>query len=146
MGKVQDIINKIRKDGSVEAQEKSLLQIIRANQADALDLNLSQLFQGKDAEGQEITPAYTPFTRMIKRSKGQPTDRVTLKDEGDFYNSFVLQAQNFPVVFDAKDSKTGMLTEKYGEEIFGLDSKNKSTFVQDIKPQVQDFYRKLIHV
>lgn len=146
MGKIQDIINKLRKDGSVEAQEKSLLTIIRANQADALDLNLAQLFGGNDSEGKEITPGYSPFTRMIKRAKGQPDDRVTLKDEGDFYQSFKLEAQKFPLMFDAKDSKTPKLIEKYGEDIFGLDNKSKEIFVEDIKPQVQDFYRSLIRV
>ena len=146
MGKVQDIINKLKKDGSVEAQEKALLTIIRANEADALDLNLSQLLQGKNAEEKEIVPGYTPFTIMIKKAKGQPSDRVTLKDEGDFHNSFFLEAQKFPVVFDAKDRKTSMLTEKYGSEIFGLGKKSKDEFVEDIKPEVQDYYKSLIRV
>lgn len=146
MGKVQLMIDKIRKEGTVEAQEKAVLQIVRANEADALDLNLSQLFDGKDSDGKEITPGYSPFTIMIKKQKGQPTDRVTLKDEGDFYNSFFLNATKFPIVFDSKDLKSPMLTEKYGSQIFGLGDKSKEEFVQDIKPEVQDFYRSLIHV
>lgn len=146
MGKIQLIINKLSKDGSVEAQEKSLLQIVRANQADALDLNLSQLFEGKDSEGKEITPEYTPFTKAIKKAKGQPTDRVTLKDEGDFYNSFKLESQKFPVEFFATDKKTAGLVEKYGESIFGLNKKSKEVFVQDIKPEIQEYYRDLVHV
>lgn len=146
MGKIQQIIDKLKKDGSVEAQEKSLLQIIRANQADALDLNISQLFSGKDSDGKEITPAYTPFTVMMKKAKGQPSDRVTLKDEGDFYQDFTLDAQKFPVAFNSKDDKTGKLVEKYGDQIFGLDKKNTDEFVQTIKPEVQDYYRGLVHV
>lgn len=146
MGKIQDMATKLRKDGSVEAVEKALLNIVKKNESEALDLNLNQLFSGKDSQGEEITPAYTPFTQMIKQSKGQPTDRVTLKDEGNFYNSFFLQADKFPVLFDASDLKTPQLTEKYGEQIFGLDKQNTGAFAQEIKPEVQAFYRGLIHV
>jgi len=31
---------------------------------------------------------YSPFTVIIKGKKGQPTDRVTLKDTGGFYKTF----------------------------------------------------------
>lgn len=31
---------------------------------------------------------YTQYTIEIKQQKGQPTDRVTLKDSGDFYKTF----------------------------------------------------------
>lgn len=146
MGKIQDMINKLTKQGTVAAQEKALLQIIRDNQAQAVDLNLEQLFQGKDSSGKEITPEYTPFTKMIKRAKGQPSDRVTLKDEGDFYQSWKLLADKFPVMFDASDLKAPKLFEKYGDDTKGLDQKNKTVFVQEIKPEVQGYYRSLVHV
>jgi hypothetical protein len=146
MGKIRDIISKLQRDGSKEALEKSLLSIVKANQAGVIDLNLSQLSEGKDSDGKEIQPPYSPLTVMIKKSKGQPTDRVTLRDEGDFYSKFTLESQKFPITLDSKDLKTPKLTEKYGSEIFGLTEKSKDELVQEIKPEVQDYYHSLIHV
>lgn len=40
---------------------------------------------GKSSKG---TGIYAKKTVSIKRKSGQPTDRVTLKDTGEFYNSF----------------------------------------------------------
>jgi len=146
MGKIQDIISKLKRDGTIQAQEDSLLKIIKANQAGVIDLNLSQLQDGKDAFGKEITPPYSPLTVLIKKSKGQPTDRVTLRDEGDFYRKFTLESQKFPMTLDSTDLKTPKLMEKYGSEIFGLTEKSKDELVEEIKPEVQDYYRDLIHV
>lgn len=54
--------------------------------------------EGKDSSGQSLrtdfgkasggTGFYARKTVSIKRIKGQPSDRVTLKDTGEFYNSF----------------------------------------------------------
>lgn len=113
--------------------ERVALAAFKENEHFALDLNTQdQLFErGEDAEGNKITPEYTPFTKMIKRQKGQPTDRVTLKDEGDFYRGFYVKSQKFPVIFDSRDSKTGELVFKYGKEIFGLSEKSKEEFRQE---------------
>ena len=85
-------------------------------------------------------------TVEIKKGKGQPYDRVTLKDEGDFYRNFVLEADKFPVTTMSTDLKTGKLAEKYGSEIFGFTDESKNEIVQEIKPDVQNYYRSLIHV
>ena len=51
----------------------------------------SQLFDGLDKEGKEIVNEqggkYSPTTVRIKQEKGQPTDRVTLRDTGDWQNA-----------------------------------------------------------
>jgi len=146
MGKIQDISNKLAREGTIEAQERALVKIIRDNRSEALDLNLNQLFEGKDSDGKEITPRYSPITVMIKQAKGQPSDRVTLKYEGDFYSKFTLEGNAFPMEVTSNDTKTAALVGKYGESIFGLDKQSKEIFVQDIKPEVQDYYRSLIHV
>lgn len=113
--------------------ERVALTAFKENEHFALDLNTeSQLFErGEDAEGNKIIPEYTPFTKMIKRHKGQPTDRVTLKDEGNFYRGFYVKSQKFPVIFDSRDSKTGELVFKYGKEIFGLSERSKEEFRQE---------------
>jgi hypothetical protein len=128
-------------------QERAVLDIVKANEPVAVDLNTSQLMQGKDANDDAITPAYTPFTQEIKRGKRQPTDRVTLKDEGDFHQSFFIRTEKFPVVFAATDWKTEDLKAKYGDQIFGLTKANLGILNQDyLKEEIQQYYRSLLLV
>ena len=76
--------------------------------------------KGQDRNGKMITPGYTPFTISIKRSKGQPTDRVTLQDTGQFHSSFKIRYDSDSFELYANDWKTESLVEKYGNDIFGL--------------------------
>ena len=53
-----------------------------------IDVLQDQLFTtGEDGNGLSLGE-YSPITVKIKQSKGQPTDRITLKDTGAFYNSY----------------------------------------------------------
>lgn len=124
--------------------EIETLKIIKRNEEIALDLNTeSQLFErGIGADGKKLTPSYTPFTKQIKKAKGQPTNRVTLRDEGDFHDSFFVKTNSFPVVFEAQDWKEQKLVEKYGIEIFGLTNKNrKEISLNYIKPELVTFLK-----
>ena len=92
-----------------------------------------QLFEkGVDGLGDKLEQ-YTPFTISIKESKTpkQPTDRTTLKDTGQFYNSFRVDVNQGGevriVVNDIND-----LTEKYGINILTLSDDG----IEKIKPQV----------
>lgn len=89
------------------------------------DLERERLFSGQNADGSWVEPPYTPFTVELKEEKGQPTDRVTLKDTGDFYEGFIVERKGDVVIFTSTDWKTNALVEKYGDAIFGL-----STFDQ----------------
>jgi hypothetical protein len=107
------------------------------------DLNAEQLNKGIDSKGQKITPDYTPFTKAIKRAKGQPTDRVTLKDTGDFYSSIDYSANFSGVDYTATDSKTNDLTEKYGDDILGLTDESINDVIDfveiDLAEKIEDF-------
>ena len=94
---------------------------------DVLELERERLFHGTNADGSEIVPEYKPSTVMIKKKKGQPTDRVTLFDKGKFYGAFTMEREGDNVLFTSEDSKTKKLEEKYGERIFGLTDKDKVT-------------------
>lgn len=110
------------------------------------DLQTEQLWQGIDSEGKPITPAYSPFTVQIKKAKGQPTDRVTLKDEGDFYRGMFLSGGNAGnYAIGSKDQKTKKLQTKYGEEILGLTDDSKQVIIDDIlRVELPDLIRKYI--
>ena len=83
-----------------------------------------QLFQGVDAEGRELAEiggAYAPITVAIKRTEGQPFDRVTLRDTGEFYKSFDVRPlrDGFEIVADTVKENQD-LTERWGKDIIGL--------------------------
>lgn len=89
-----------------------------------IDMNANrQLYQqGINSEGEDIM-SYAPYrakTIKIKLTKGQPTDRVTLRDTGDFHTSFEVVADETQFKIDATDWKAQELVAKYGKEILGL--------------------------
>lgn len=95
--------------------------ITRSIEDEIKDLNVHQQYDlGQDRYGDRITPEYTPFTVSIKRWKGQPTDRVTLRDTGQFHSSFKIRYEADGFELYANDWKAESLEEKYGNSIFGL--------------------------
>lgn len=127
---------------------KEILKVVSLNDQKALNLNRdTQLFErGIDAEGNLITPEYTPFTVSLKQFSGQVADHVTLRDTEAFHNSFLMDAASFPVEITASDPKTGELKSKYGDDIFGLTNESQSVFNKHILEDVQNVYKKAIGI
>lgn len=90
--------------------------------------------KGITATGVEIMDyaPYSPFTIEIKQETGQPYDRVTLRDSGDFHHSFFVDADNTKFSIDAEDWKTRELLIAYGEEIMGLTDYNIQRLEKEI--------------
>ena len=55
----------------------------------------------------------------------QPYNRVTLRDEGDFEQSFYVEADTQQFTIKAADWKTEDLIQRYGRQILGLTEENK---------------------
>lgn len=84
-----------------------------------------QLFaRGVDATGNPITPPYTPYTVELKKEKGQPYDRVTLRDTGDFHRSFEVFWLRGGFQLNATDWKLKKLQNQYAQPLLGLDPKS----------------------
>lgn len=116
-------LESLRSDMQANVEEVSKDTIIQ----DAVEqYNINQLADGKKSNGNSITPDYSQTTIEIKQQKGQPTDRVTLKDTGDFYKGMTTVYSSVGITLTSSDSKTGKLTKKYGNEIFGLTPDNLS--------------------
>jgi len=96
----------------------------------AIDLNQGQLNEGQNIDKSDIIPEYSRTTISIKKSKNQISDRVTLRDTGDFYKSFKLKAENDSFSISATDSKTNKLQKKYGTKILGLSEESKAIFAR----------------
>ena len=128
---------------------KTLVKILnrKSIQKFITDLNTQvQLFsQGEDSEEVQLAATgggYAPSTIRIKARKGQPSNRVTLKDTGDFYKTFTITVKpnaNFSI--DADTMKAGTnLEDRWGENIVGL-QKDNEVLVMD---RLRDEYFKII--
>ncbi len=88
---------------------------------------------GINAKGErldDIAGGYSPYTIEQKEKKGQPTDRVTLKDTGEFYASFRvkwLAAGDGAMQITANTIKDQTdLIKEWGKDILGLDDESLS--------------------
>lgn len=123
------------------------LEVIE-DEAFICDMNSeNQLFEkGITREGIKIN-SYAPYSKntiAVKIAKGQPTNRVTLRDTGEFHASFVVYTDDTKFFIDAKDWKTNKLGEKYGEEIFGLTDENINELIWEyIYPALMNKVRNL---
>ena len=114
-------------DFSVDSDIKELI----------IELNQEQLYNlGEDSEGKSLG-TYAPTTVMIKQAQGVPTDRITLKDTGDFYSSFKVFYSNGEIFIDADGQKDDTnLFDEYGEDILGLNDANMSIFIDEVKKNI----------
>lgn len=105
--------------------------VIEDTAAEMIEANRAQMDAGMKADGNEIYPPYAPLTIAIKRMKGQPTDRVTLKDTGSFYAGKFVIVTTDSVLSGSRDEKDKALREKYGEDIHGLGGEFKAGYVNN---------------
>lgn len=101
---------------------------LEQNQQKIVEANVEQLYEyGINSLGIRIDTyqPYTPYTVRIKQEKGQPYDRVTLRDTGDFQKSFEVVFEPIGFYITATDYKTQDLIDKYGAKIFGLIKENR---------------------
>ena len=114
--------------------EKAAIEAVSATTEMIADLNAEQMFKGLRADGSEITPGYSELTKEIKRAKGQPIDRVTLRDTGAFQASIFAKTQGLNIVIGSTDVKSGKLERKYSKakgSIFGLSGKYNAEYIRE---------------
>ena len=107
---IQDLRNRVATFNNGLSSGAYIQQIIWDNDAYIVDMNAEeQLFeQGINRLGVDIMDyaPYSPLTIAIKEEKGQPTNRVTLRDTGDFEASFFLEVGDKQFEIKASDFKT----------------------------------------
>lgn len=89
--------------------------------------NRERLFAGKRKDNSRTAPRYAKSTKAYKARKGQPTNRVTLKDAGDFHESIRAEATQRELVVGSDHNVNGFgladwLEERYsgGSSIYGI--------------------------
>ena len=108
----------------------SLQQSFNNNQEQAKDLNRVQMFAGIKID-----------------NKGQPIDRVTLRDTGVFYRDLTIEARPDEVVFSSPTTYSAFLFDKYGNNVLGLTMQNIRVFYEQftkpiLKQNIDDIIAK----
>lgn len=97
-----------------------------------------QLFKkGINSQGislEAIGGGYSAYTIFLKEQKGQPIDKVTLKDTGEFYKSFdvILTGTDFKITADTIKGDKDLLRE-WGEDILGITDDNLNVLIDEAK-------------
>lgn len=130
---IEDLRDRVKRFNDRLTNGTYIKAIIEENDAYIVDMNTEQQLyeQGVNTYGVKIMDykPYKPLTIRIKKEKGQPIDRVTLRDTGDFQSSFYLEVGNEQFEIKANDWKTDGLIKKYGREILGLTDENLSELI-----------------
>lgn len=149
MKAIENLIRNVRVFNDNLVNGSFIQRIVQDNDNIIVDWNAeSQLFEeGEDATGKFIASyaPYTPYTKELKRLKGQPYDRVTLRDEGDFHSSMFVDADRQKFEIKASDWKTKELMHGYGDTILGLQMQYQRELARDyIYPALCQIVRKTI--
>lgn len=123
------------------SKDKEFAQLI-------VDLNTqSQLYdEGINWKGQKLSDIggeYAPYTIEQKEKKGQPTDRITLNDTGDFYDSFRVTfiGGDFLITANPYKGDTNLFKE-WGLEIVGLTDENMDLVVTVAQKKVIEIIKR----
>lgn len=132
---ISGLIDKFKNVGEELDTGEIAKKIVRDNDNILIDMNAQdQLYaKGVNRLGVRIDEyqPYRPLTIKVKIEKRQPYDRVTLKDTGEFYDSFYVETAEDRFYIKASDEKTNWLIKKYGAEIFGLTNDSLAEFIND---------------
>lgn len=136
LNSINELIAKVSEASECLDKGIYMQSAVEDNSEKIIETNQEQLYLlGHNPLGISLG-TYAPMTIQLKKQKGQPYDRVTLKDTGAFYNGFRVDANkdNFNITSD--DSKTQTLLDRWGN-IFGLTDENRSKITwSDIYPQL----------
>ncbi len=145
-GKIKLMRDKLYK-ATPDVVGNEVLSIIRKNDAILIRLNHEQLMQGRTSLGKEVQPPYQSVWYAEFKLTKNPLGVVDLNLTGAFYNGWFVSADTFPIFLGSADEKTFSLVKKYGKDIFGEDKDSLEQIRKDIvKPNVQSYFRDLIHV
>lgn len=119
-----------------------LEEVIRDNENIIISAVVDDQLFRRGVNGNEIKiwsyAPYKPRTVSLKKQKGQPSTRVTLRDTGKFHKSVYLVYDGNGFYLTSQDKKVKALRKKYGDEIFKVSNKNLTRILNvHIKRELQ---------
>ena len=120
-----------------KAFDEDLEKIFKSEMKYILKLQKDQLWKGERGDGKRIVPEYAETTIKIKKSKGQPTNRVTLRDTGEFYSEMDVDYSSKDFLIVNYDEKFNKLEKKYTSEILGLNSESQDLLRERVKTKIE---------
>lgn len=143
MATTTDIIERLQGMNLQELLTESILETAEQY----VDLNTAQLYQGKDGDGQPISPQYAWDTYAAEKNQMNPTPGYGIPDlklTGAFYRGYTLQVEGDEVIKDSDVEYADDLFTKYGNQIGELDEVNHDEYVNgEMAPVFYDKVREL---
>lgn len=139
-GSIRNLVYRLRKFKDVLDQELKD-EIMRNEEVIVKMVAEEQLYErGVEGRGVEISSyrPYAPRTIKKKQRKGQPYDRVTLRDTGEFHKSLRVVFDDDGFYVTSTDDKAQYLLERYGKTIFRLTDANLKILLNEyIRPSLK---------
>lgn len=137
--KFKDLLDEELKNVILE-NEDVIIQMVAENQL------YEHGIEGRGIEIMSYQP-YAPKTIRVKLRKGQPTDRVTLRDTGQFHESFHLEFDGDGFYIVSSDEKSKYLLKRYGDTILRITDENLKKLLREyIEPGLkQKLKEKIIY-
>jgi hypothetical protein len=129
MGPVE-YLERVRRINVPEAAQKA----IQRTGSVYSDLQREQLFQGLSQNDEPIVPPYSGSTVSRKKKKGQPYDRVTLRDTGSYYSGISIEVTGDKIIIGSSDEKDADLSKRYGRNLLGLGPGKMTEYVPVLLP------------
>lgn len=128
--KFKDILNDELKNEIMKHEDVIIQMVVR-------DQLYDQGIEGRGISIMSYQP-YTARTMQIKQRKGQPYDRVTLRDTGEFYSSLHVEFDDDGFYVTSTDDKAKYLLARYGKTIFRLTNQNFTELLRNyIRPELR---------
>jgi len=101
---------------------------------------------GEDKNAFFLAPSYAYSTYLVKKRKGQPYDRVTLKDTGDLYKSIKVDAQINSFIISTNSDYFQYLVNRFeGNQLLGLQDEFLKQFVTTkVLPNLKKKFKDII--
>lgn len=120
---------------SIDGMLNNALETVINQNSDGLKsllVDIQMYEKGQDGTGKKLRP-YSRYTIRYKISKGQPKDRTTLRDSGDFHASIQVTAyKDFYEVSSNVPHDTILTNSKnYGKNILRINPDDFINFIQE---------------
>jgi hypothetical protein len=131
MNSLQIYISKLQK--VVNDWPDLVTESVEETKETATKYNREQMMDGYDSTDEEIGGyASYEYEQMKQELNPFANGRVDLKLTGAFHKAMNAKVNGNVLTIDSTDSKRNKLVEKYGEKIFGLNTKNQKRYKKDV--------------